>query len=613
MKIRGAELTSSNYLVPALSLIWTALNCFKPVHIDDTLYLLFSRQIASHPLDPYGISPFWFQWPEPAFWLPAPPVFFYWLSFPLRLGIATPWILKLWMFPFALIFTHSLCTLLRRVAGSYWVILAAMTILSPLFVTGLNLMLDVPSQALGLFAVTLFVRAVDGNSARWAVISGTICGLSAMTKWSCLTYPVTLMAYALVHRKPRLGAVSCLIALTLFVSWETAVRLRYGESNFLVNIMMMPHRGIQHQILVNAQLPAYLGGTAPLLMVPALLSLRLPGPAAVSAAVGASLLAGAYYALLSPLLATAVGVATLGAGAIALMPFARGACWHGLPGELLRTRCFLMMWVLIEIAGAIVISPFPASRRVMGIAVAMTLLFGHLLNGMPPDAPRRWTMRFAAIATASIAFFFFWVDLDDATVFMNQAMNANDLIHQEDPLARVWYLGSWGFKYYADQAEMLPAIPDGTTLHAGDWLVVAMENQNPTISFPHDAIAAKVLLSEPWKSSRTVLPLYCGDQPMARRTAAAATTSVFRIKTDMQLTTDPGMVLQNSLMRPRWMPPDALNALVQLLSSPDPRVVITAEHAVLTIGKPALTIAADDSNPAVRTWARSRLASPQRF
>ena len=61
------------------------LNALKPAAVDDTAYLLLARQIAAHPLDPYGGELFWYAEPLPALHVLAPPVLPYWLALGIRL------------------------------------------------------------------------------------------------------------------------------------------------------------------------------------------------------------------------------------------------------------------------------------------------------------------------------------------------------------------------------------------------------------------------------------------------------------------------------------------------------------------------------------------------
>ena len=98
--------------------------------VDDTAYWYFARQAAADPTDPYGFKIHWYNVPQPANDILAPPVLPYWWSLALRLGLDEPWMWKLWMFPFALLFTVAVYVLARRFAGGLALPLTVMTVLS---------------------------------------------------------------------------------------------------------------------------------------------------------------------------------------------------------------------------------------------------------------------------------------------------------------------------------------------------------------------------------------------------------------------------------------------------------------------------------------------------
>src|ERR1051326_1126515 len=105
----------------SLALLYTLLNCAKPLHIDDPAHYYYAEQISRHPLDPYGFSLCWYQVPEPANHILTPLVADYWWAFALRLFGERPWLWKLWLLPFSLLFVGSLYVLFRRLAlGLEW-------------------------------------------------------------------------------------------------------------------------------------------------------------------------------------------------------------------------------------------------------------------------------------------------------------------------------------------------------------------------------------------------------------------------------------------------------------------------------------------------------------
>ena len=101
------------------ALFLTSTNAVKPVVIDDTAYLLFARQIAQHPLDPYGFELFWYDKPEPAMTILLPPLVPYWLALGIALFGEQLVLLKLWLFPFAALLAYSARFLLRRFASRF--------------------------------------------------------------------------------------------------------------------------------------------------------------------------------------------------------------------------------------------------------------------------------------------------------------------------------------------------------------------------------------------------------------------------------------------------------------------------------------------------------------
>src|SRR5271156_2324154 len=100
--------------VVSVALVFTAFDVAKPVHIDDTAYVLRAHHIAAHPLDPYGGTIFWYDHPEPANAILVPPVLPYWLALSIRLFGENPFLWKLGLFPFALLFAAALDFLLLR-------------------------------------------------------------------------------------------------------------------------------------------------------------------------------------------------------------------------------------------------------------------------------------------------------------------------------------------------------------------------------------------------------------------------------------------------------------------------------------------------------------------
>ena len=185
------------FLPLILAIGWTGLNALKPPVIDDTVYLALARQMARAPLDPYGFEQFWYQAPQPANHIMAPPVLPYWLSLGMRLFGENIPLLKLWLFPFAMLFVFSVRALLRAFAPRLESPLLLLSVVSPAILPAFNFMLDIPAVALSLAALATFFQAVNGQlrlRLLLAIGAGLLAGLAAQTKYSGLLAAPLLLA-----------------------------------------------------------------------------------------------------------------------------------------------------------------------------------------------------------------------------------------------------------------------------------------------------------------------------------------------------------------------------------------------------------------------------------
>ena len=231
-----------------------------------------------------GAEIYWWQWPQPAWTAVCPPVVPYWWAAAMAVS-DSPLVWKLWLFPFALLFTWSVWRLLRRFAPGLEVPLLCVTVLSPTFLPALNYMIDIPALGLGLAALLSFITAVERPSVRHAVLSGVLAGVATQTKYTALAMPGVLLAYAVLARplwpRLRLWLVASGIAAALFLAWEAFTAWRYGSSHFLYQLGL--HDGWAYFLRKSALIPAlatYVGGMAPVLLLAAAAGARAAGAGA---------------------------------------------------------------------------------------------------------------------------------------------------------------------------------------------------------------------------------------------------------------------------------------------------------------------------------------------
>ncbi len=539
-----------------LSAVLTGLNALKPLHIDDATFYFNAAQIASHPLDPYGYVMLRWSDAVPALHALAPPVLPYWWAAAIRMFGDRPVLWKLWLLPFALIFVASLAALLRRFARSVAMPLLVMLVLSPVFLPSLNLMMDIPALALSLLALVLFFRACDQDSLSLAAFTGLIAGLAIQTKYIGFLAPAVVLIYALLHRKMHLGMTAALSAGSVFVAWETALFFHYGESHFVYQLFQGDN-GDQPKSVLLASLFPLLGGAAPTLALLALTVLPAPRWLLVLAALFAVLPflllvcpdafsdGGRLYQLADALFACNGAAVLLSVGWTARRLVASDPLVHSKHGTK-RDAWFLALWFALELAGYVVISPFPAVRRIMGTTVAATLLIGCLADQSRLETWRRNVLYGLVAITVLLGFGFFTIDYLEARAEQQAAYAAVQLIHREQPQARIWYAGYWGFQYYAEKCGMKQIVPlrnteNGTPallppshLHRGDWLVIPDESipqQELDLDRPELEPEGEIAVGDTIPLA-TLMNYYAGAVPLRHRNGPRITLRLFRVKGD---------------------------------------------------------------------------------
>jgi hypothetical protein len=551
-----------------LAAVFTLLNCCKPLHIDDTAYYYYAEQIAHHPLDPYGFAVYWWDWPEPANQVLAPAVFPYYWSVAIRLFGPSPLLWKLWLFPVALLLTFALYALLRRFARGLELPLTWLLVLSPAFLPSFNLMLDVPALALSLAALAVFCRACDRDSLPLAAAAGLLAGLAAQTKYTGLLAPALLLLYSLCFGKWRLGLVAAVLAVQVFVSWEFLLALLYGRSHFLLALADSPGGPLWERIKAKARLllnvVSISGGIGPAGLLLGLAALRVRRPWLILAGIGVlsvyAVVAGAGWEGDLPLSFVRAGPVNLsfesllfGVVGLCLLAVTGVVAWRLLRRRHRRAETFLLLWLGLELLGYVTMTPFSAVRRLLGLMVAGTLLCGRLAaftRRSPSDKKLIWGL---AAVSAVLGLGFFGVDWLEARAQKDLAEEAVRWIRRQDGDGTIWYVGHWGFQFYAERAGMRPVVPGDTPreekpgersiplpppslLRRGDWLVFPDERlTKQCLRFDHSAVQpVTVLEARDPVPLRTVVCYYAGRSALEHRPEPTRlTVTIYRITADI--------------------------------------------------------------------------------
>jgi hypothetical protein len=582
--------------VVALAVAYTLLNVPKPLQVDDTAYFYFARQFASDPAHPYAFDVFWYSHPYPAIYILAPPVLPAWWSLAYRAAPESPWVWKLWLFPFSLLFVGALDVLFRRFCPGVAQPLLWMTVFSPTFLPSLNLMLDVPALSLSLTSVVLFLKACprrDQPAAKtwiFAGAAGLLAGVAMQTKYTGAVAPAVMLLAGLLFRRPRLplsdsvlaamramlvptrmlkptpSLFAGLLAASVFAGSEYWIYLQHGKSHFLA---ILPREDPDYWQTKSAYLfllAPIIGGLTPAVT---LFGLRALG------------LRRSLWRLVILFVGMFVAVATLDSEAVlhelgawrdaspfqewmqtfghkterwlfapaglllagTLLGVAGRLCfpWRPQrdPGEEQRwpiglgstASWFLVGWLVLEVVAYVLLTPFGAVRRVMGIVVVSTLCVGRLAARTCRTPAARMDLIVTAGFGVLLGFVFYKVDLDDANAHRAGAEGAAEWIRAQDPGATIWYVGHWGFQYYAERAGMKAVDPGSTVLTQGDWLVVPEErlNQQPLEIDPRRTEAVCVVSVPQGWPLRTVQTFYGGYHAIEHHDGPRLSVTIYRV------------------------------------------------------------------------------------
>ncbi len=280
----------------------------------------------------------------------------------------------------------------------------AVLVLSPAILPGLNLMLDLPALALSLAAVSLFLRAVSADSLVLATFSGFVCGLALETKYTALSTLGVMLAASAVSRRWRQLPVAVLVTAHVFLTWELLMAFLYGQSHFLASLSQQDATWGSKWSLLSF-LPSYLGGVAGPILLLGLVGLGVRWPGLLAVGVGFLLLYGSIATFevkfVNDLIPTPVEV-PLAEPLFDVVGFALAvlAIWLVVrfvrndwsrqrgPGLVGREGVLLALWLVLEILAFAVLTPFPATRRVLALCVVPTLLAARALSQLPRPPAR---------------------------------------------------------------------------------------------------------------------------------------------------------------------------------------------------------------------------------
>lgn len=464
----------------------------KPFHIDDTIVLAVTRQILKDPLHPLAGTANWFGSVEPMFRVTTnPPLISYYLApLVLRFGYCEV-ALHAAMLLFLVVLAAAMVDLSRRFCrGSWWPVL--FVVASPATVVSNNVMRDTAMTALVAAAVALFIRGVDEDRWKPLLAGSLLAGCAVLVKYSgVVVFPVCVAYVLLCGRQPlkrRPAALAWLLAgLALVGLWCAQNVWAHGE-------MHLQYLLAKKRTVLSWQEHGY----SALTIIGACCFLT---PAMVAGALGSrSWWRVALYAPAVPLVWTAVhhhfqpppdgqyllwaelGGCLFWVIGVEVVLFLLTAVGRAVvrrpetPGDgtaaAWRDELFLAFWLFLVTYFSIRYVLFPAVRHLLPALGPLCLLSMRALQRLSRPSVRVETAALAVCLGAQMVVTF-WVGAADyayAGTYRRYVRAVAPLLRTAR--GRVWFMGNWGWQFYARAAGWKLIATNGPLPHTGDLIIV---------------------------------------------------------------------------------------------------------------------------------------------
>jgi hypothetical protein len=459
----------------------------KAFNIDDTLFVYEARQIAQHPLDPFGFKVNWFldaipmayetrNPPLASYYSAAAAVFVGWSERALHLAFLLPALATIWG-------TYRLA---QRLTNSPLLAVAA-TLLTPGFLVSANsVMCDTMALALWLWAIIFWVEGFELQKPHDLATSAILITLCALTKYFGIALIPLLAVYSLARqRRLRRWAWYLLLpilALTGYQHWTKAV---YGLRiiTFAAHIATGVRQGRHASILANALVDlSFVGGCAlsAVTFAPFIWPRKKILAVCVLSALAGFLISTGRIGLGETLgpsdfyrhwFLVGIQLMLFIAAGFSVMALAAEDTWKCRDADSL----LLMLWVF----GTFVFTGFVNwtinARSVLPLIPAAGILLARRVDALRAPSMRwRWRPAMFAIPLAvagAVSLWLTWADMELA----DSARTAATLIEQKtrNQSGTVWFMGHWGFQYYMESFGAHAVVVNDPPHQPGDYLAVA--------------------------------------------------------------------------------------------------------------------------------------------
>ncbi|HBF33058.1 TPA: hypothetical protein DDW35_00705 [Candidatus Sumerlaeota bacterium] len=469
------------FVIATLVIIWigaTVANFNKAYHIDDTAYLEVAQWVTVHPLHPMQGMVNWGNVATPISAINQPPLYSYCLAIwglMFGLGEISTHLMQSLFTLAAIAFFYGLA---RKTVPQHALLVSALFGLCPPLITGQNIMTDVPMLAFwNAFYFVLLAWSPRSESTRYGV-AGLIAGVAILIKYTSLILLPAILLHMFLSRNrrqwPWLG-----IPLAIIATWSAFNVWDCGQIHILNRAVTFEARSTHLLCWLIT-----LGAIAPQAFVFYMKSAQ--GLRSRAFWTGLIILAFSIVILVLPayhfnlisrtrtvdvlyisfLLNGTILAWMLMRRSIRLLPFQleKTDLVFRPDAQDINLLSLLHYWMWASSLFVLFFAPFMAVRHVLPSIPPLLLILAY--NG-GLKTRLRWRMT-TVILTVVLSSCLALSDWNYANAYREGALN---VACQVSPKSRIWFVGHWGWQYYAKKAGMLQLTGSRPEAQPGDVLI----------------------------------------------------------------------------------------------------------------------------------------------
>ena len=473
-------------------------------------FLEIAQNILEHPLDPYhgnvalvdhdyeifkqlGKTPNTFES------MSHPPLVPYLMAVVIKLrGSIHEFTLHLAFLIFPVMTALSAFYIAERFTGSPMIAVLLMVTCPIFIVNAQNLMTDVPAMALSLASIAIFLYSVEHEGTSFALLSGVLGGLAALTRYPGLATPLLLVIYSIISGKGlRLSILAAVASSVVFGLWLI--------ENFA--IYSTPHIWASYKFYKSFY--AYHSFGPADTLIKAVSNFSSIGGCAFLSAIFLFYFRRKRFSIVFLFSVVTTGLLLLllkkftfaladysGAQIVALYLFVFAGIYF--VSEAIRIVIrnannvvfkFLGIWFLLMLIPALFLLPFGTGRYMLPALLPMILI-------LVSDPERDLNIGRKVISTIVVITFVFglilsWTDFELALTYKVFPQS----IRQNYPEEKIWFIGEWGFRYYMKEQGGVYLLSDDTRPSSGGIIV------KPQMAGLHqmaESVSNQCLITEPF-------------------------------------------------------------------------------------------------------------------